>query len=207
VIARVAVVDTGRGNLLSIANALDLLGADVVICAEPDALDGAERIVLPGVGSFRAAMDSLHERGMPAALDAHRAAGTPVLGVCLGMQLVTRWSDEGGGAAGLGWIDADVRRIDAPGLRVPHTGWNDTAYVDDSPLFDGLPPNPELYYTHSYRVVADDDAIVDATCDHGGAITAAIRSGNVAAVQFHPEKSQDHGLTILDNFLRWKPSC
>jgi glutamine amidotransferase len=203
----VGVVDTRRGNLLSIRNALHHLGADVKVCGEAEQLADVDRVVLPGVGSFRDAIEGLRSRDFPAALDERRAAGAPILGVCLGMQLLARWSDEGGGAEGLGWIDADVRRLETAGRRVPHMGWNDTEVDPESPLFKGLARTPEFYFVHSFRLVVDDEAMIDATCDYGGSFPAAIRRENIAAVQFHPEKSQDHGLQVLDNFLRWKPGC
>lgn len=202
---KVAVVHTGRGNLLSVCKALDHLGADIIVSEHPDQLAAADRVVLPGVGSFRDSMDHLRAAGFPEALAEVRDAGRPVLGVCLGMQLLARGSTEGGNTVGLGWIPADVRRLEPAGLRVPHVGWNDVHARADSPLFANLRDDADFYFVHSYQVVCDDDVTLDAWCEYGGRMAAAVRHETVAAVQFHPEKSQDHGLAVLDAFLHWSP--
>ena len=199
----IGVIDTGRGNLLSVCNAFDYLGIDAQLCLQPEDLDQVERIVLPGVGAFRDGMTTLNSRGFPEALARARQAGVPILGVCLGMQLLARCSEEGGNIPGLGWFDADVVRLRPQGYRVPHVGWNETIVPRPSPLFAGLPAMAEMYYVHSYQVVCDDPDDIDAVCEYGVTVTAAIRRDNVAAVQFHPEKSHDLGLQILDNFASW----
>ncbi len=201
----IAVVDTGHGNLLSVCNAIEYLGSTAQVCDGPEALHGAERVILPGVGAFQDAMRSLAGRGFPPVLDQLRAAGVPILGICLGMQLLARCSYEGGKHPGLGWFDAEVVRLEPGHLRVPHVGWNPTTVDPESPLFKGLPAAPEFYFVHSYQVHCADRSQVDAICEYGGDVTAAIRLGNVVATQFHPEKSQDLGLAVLDNFLRWNP--
>jgi imidazole glycerol-phosphate synthase subunit HisH len=201
----IAIVDSGRSNLLSVSNAFDYLGAKTKICADGDGLEDAERLVVPGIGAFRDGMRALKDRGFPPVLDSLRAAGMPILGICLGMQFFAERSFEGGETPGLGWFDAEVVRLDPNGLRVPHMGWNRTMPRDTSPLFAGLPAGPDFYYVHSYHVRCTDPDDVEAVCDYGGSITSAIRKGNVAAVQFHPEKSQDHGLQVLENFIRWNP--
>jgi imidazole glycerol-phosphate synthase subunit HisH len=205
----IAIVDYGMGNLLSVHNALSLLGADARICAAPGDLAGAERIVLPGVGAFGDCMRNLRERGFVDALNSARAAGTPVFGICLGMQAMARRSFEGGEHEGLGWFEADVVRL-APGdpaLRVPQIGWNDVSFRDDSPLFRGLRLPTNFYFVHSYHMTCDDAQDVDGSCEYAGPVTAAVRKGNVFATQFHPEKSQDDGLRVLENFLRWNPAA
>lgn len=201
----ISIIDVGRGNLLSARNALEYLGARTEICVDPKTLSSAERVVLPGVGAFREVMTALTAAGFPPVLDEVRRAGVPVLGICLGMQLFAARSFEGGETPGLGWIDAEVVRLEPSGLRVPHVGWNETAVRQSSPMFSGLPATPDFYFVHSYQMRCSDESDVDATCDYGGQVTAAVRVGNVAAVQFHPEKSQDHGLAVLENFLRWQP--
>jgi glutamine amidotransferase len=203
--AVIGVVDTGKGNLLSICNALDYLGEKASVCHSPEELADADRVIIPGVGAFREAMANLVRLGFAEALDEARNRGTPVLGICLGLQLMARRSTEGGETVGLGWLPGDVVRLYPDGLRVPHVGWNDVTYRPDSPLFGGLPAAADFYFVHSYHLVCNDDDLVDAQCDYGGPVTAAVRLGNVAAVQFHPEKSQDHGMVVLDNFLRWDP--
>ncbi len=204
----IGVIDYGMGNLWSVRNALELLGADVKICTVPVDLAEVERIYLPGVGAFRDCMANLKQKGFSEALrDAVIRQGKPIIGVCLGMQAMARRSFEGGDYEGLGWIDAEVVRLepDDPSLRVPQIGWNDVRYRPISPLFAGLPPSPDFYFVHSFSLRVNDPAIVDATCDYGGPVTAAVLQNNIFATQFHPEKSQDYGLTLMKNFLNWNP--
>lgn len=200
----IAVVDSGRGNLLSVCNALTWLGAEPVICSEPEAIESAERLVLPGVGAFRDGMEILRTRGFVEALDRFRQSGRPVLGVCLGMQFLADLSHEHGLTEGLGWIPGEVRRLETS-LRVPHVGWNAVHAQGAADLFAGIPDGCDFYFTHSFHVQTEDPADVAATCEYGTTVTAALQRGNVAATQFHPEKSQDHGLAVLENFLRWAP--
>jgi glutamine amidotransferase len=205
----VGIVDYGMGNLLSVLHAVEAVGGEPVVCRDPGALHSTDRIILPGVGAFRDCIRNLAARGFVevlrhAVLVDHR----PIMGICLGMHAMAAWSEEGGErCAGLGWIAARVVRLNPAqqGLRVPQIGWNDVAYARESPLFRGLPDQPEFYFVHSYHVVCDDEDVVEATCDHGEPVTAAIRWNNVFATQFHPEKSQDHGLRLLENFLEWRP--
>lgn len=201
----VGIVHTGRANLASVRKAFDHLGAETLVCESPEQLAAADRVVLPGVGAFRDSMDHLHAAGFPDALEAVRTTGRPILGLCLGMQLLCTRSTEGGESAGLGWIDADVHLLTPPELRVPHMGWNDVVHVPDSPLFKRLPDHADLYFVHSYHAVCNDEHDIDAWCDYGGRVVASVRHDNVAGMQFHPEKSQDHGLALLDAFLDWEP--
>jgi imidazole glycerol-phosphate synthase subunit HisH len=201
------VVDYGMGNICSVRNALELMGAEVKLCSRPEELSGVERIVLPGVGAFRDCVRNLSEKGFVQALDESRRRGRPILGICLGMQAMARRSYEGGEYPGLGWFDGDVVRLrpDDPELRVPQIGWNEVRYRRDSPPFAGLPPAPDFYFVHSYHVRCDRAEDVIADCDYGGTVTAALCKENLLATQFHPEKSQEHGLRLLANFLGWKP--
>lgn len=204
----IGIVDYGMGNLLSVRHAVEAVGYDARVSAEPSELREAERLILPGVGAFRDCMKSLHATGLVEVLhDLVINQGRPILGICLGMQAMARKSFEGGEFAGLGWIDAEVVRIqpDDPSLRVPQIGWNQVQPRTPSALFSGLPAGPEFYFVHSYfmKCVRPQDVI--ATCDYGGAVTAAIGRDNILATQFHPEKSQEHGLRVLENFLSWKP--
>ncbi len=204
----IGLIDYGMGNLLSVRHALEMVGAEVVICREGEELTEVERIVLPGVGAFRDCMMNLKKRGLIEALEeAVLRLGKPILGICLGMQAMARRSFEGGEYRGLGWLEADVVRLNPhqPGLRVPQIGWNEVHYRTESPFFKALPPTPDFYFVHSYFVKCDEDAIVEAICDYGGPVTAAVRKGNIFATQFHPEKSQDYGLKVLEHFLSWKP--
>jgi glutamine amidotransferase len=206
--ATVGIVDYGMGNLLSVYHAVEMAGGDARICSTPEELAHVQRIVLPGVGAYRDCITNLKKKNFVDALsEAVFLQGKPILGICLGMQVMARKSFEGGEHSGLGWFDADVVRLkpNDPSLRIPQIGWNDVAYKPDSILFAGHPESPDFYFVHSYYVVCDHSQDVHATCDYGGPVTAAIGKDNIFATQFHPEKSQDHGLRVLENFLKWSP--
>lgn len=204
----IGVVDYGMGNLLSVSNALFMLGAESRICRAPGDLRDIDRVILPGVGAFEECMINLRTRGFIEALnEVALSAGKPVMGICLGMQVMARWGFEGCKFEGLGWFNADVVRLEPRDakLRIPHVGWNNVAYRKESVLFAGLPESPDFYFVHSYHMRCDDGGDVDATFDYGGTFTAAVRRGNIFASQFHPEKSQDFGLKVIENFLSWVP--
>ncbi len=197
-------MDFGAGNLRNVQKALEHLGQRPSIAGRPEEVDAAEVLVLPGVGAFADGMEALEERGLDTAL--RRAAledRKPLLGICLGMQLLAFRGDEGGPRPGLEVLPMTVRRLPAEGhgLRLPHIGWNDVRARDGSVLFAGMPPAPDFYFVHSYHAVCDDDSLVAATAAYGPTFAAALESGNVFATQFHPEKSQRHGLALLRNFL------
>jgi glutamine amidotransferase len=201
-----ALIDYGAGNLHSVHNALRKVGAsDAVITADADVVAKADRIVLPGVGAFRACRDALV--AIPGMVEAMGAAvngrGAPFLGVCVGMQLLADAGEEFGRHQGLGWIPGTVRLIerDDPGIKVPHMGWNAVTLNGAPPLLEA----GEAYFLHSYHFEADDPAHVAAVTDHGGPLVAAIGRGNMIGVQFHPEKSQRYGLDFLRRFLAWAP--
>jgi len=199
----VGVVDYGMGNLRSVAGALEALGARPVISPEPAELSRCERLVLPGVGSFFAAMANLRSRGLDEVIREQVAAGKPLLGVCLGMQLLARTGTEDGDCQGLGLIDAEVRRLDERGLPIPHIGFNEVRFeagrADE--LCGALGAAADFYFVHSYRVVCADPVDVAGWCDYGGRFAAVVRRGNVFGTQFHPEKSQSNGLKLLRGFL------
>lgn len=204
----IGIVDYGMGNLLSVRNAVEAVGCDAEVCSTPAQLREAERLILPGVGAFRDCMKNLRETGIAEALqDLVIAQGRPILGICLGMQAMARKSFEGGEFEGLGWLDAEVVRIQPrdPSLRVPQIGWNEIQIANEAALLTGLPRHPEFYFVHSYHMRCVRPGDVLATCDHGGTVTAAVGRDNIRATQFHPEKSQDCGLRVLENFLAWKP--
>lgn len=204
----VGIVDYGMGNLLSVSHAVEWAGGIIRICRTPKDLANMERIVLPGVGAFRDCMRNLKERGLIDILhEVVLGEKRPILGICLGMQVMARKSFEGGEHPGLGWLEADVVRLrpDDPSLRVPQIGWNDVTFQRDSALFKGLPERPDFYFVHSYYMQCDKPVDVLATCDYGGAVTAAVGRDNIVATQFHPEKSQDYGLRVIENFLSWRP--
>jgi glutamine amidotransferase len=164
--------------------------------------------VLPGVGAFGDAMEAIRQRGLQETLTRQAMeVKKPVLGICLGMQLFARSSCEHGEHTGLGWLDADIRRLEVQRpLKVPHVGWNDLHFPPDDWLFKGLRPgHANFYFVHSYHMVCHEASNLVATADYGGPVTAVVRAGNLVAAQFHPEKSQDNGLKMLENWVAWKP--
>jgi imidazole glycerol-phosphate synthase subunit HisH len=199
---KVAVVNYGFGNIGSVRRALEELKVEVVIAAHPSGLADANRIILPGVGAFGEAMARLRDGGWVAPLHQRVAAGTPLLGICLGMQLLAASSDENGFSEGLGFIDGRVRRLDALGstLRVPHVGWNEVAFSGAASLFAHIPQATDFYFVHSFAL-EPDAAAVCATTSYGVPVTAAVEQGRVFGTQFHPEKSSKAGRQILRNFL------
>ena len=207
----VALIDYGSGNLRSAEKALRRAAgdaADIVVTSDPDLVARADRVVLPGVGAFAACMGALRERGglIEAVTEAVQQRGAPFLGVCVGMQLLATRGLEFGETAGLGWIGGDVVRMEPsnPALKVPHMGWNALDVTRDHPLLEGQGA-AHMYFTHSFALRPANEADVVARAEHGGSFVAAVARGNVAGVQFHPEKSQGAGLKLLANFLEWRP--
>jgi glutamine amidotransferase len=204
---RVAIVDYGMCNLDSIRRALEEVSARPFVTDDPADFDGADRFVLPGVGAFPDAMANLRARGLDDALRKHVVDdGAPFLGVCLGMQLIAALGTEVAATSGLGWIDASVVRFEPTDedRRVPHVGWNEVLPCPargDSPLFEGIPAGADFYFVHSFHVACADEADVLATTPYCGGFVSAIAHDNVWATQFHPEKSQRHGLQLLRNWL------
>lgn len=200
---RVAVIDYKLCNLDSVSRALEQCGATVIRTDGPEDLAQADKLLLPGVGAFAAAMERLDAHGLTDAIRGEVAAGKPLLGICLGMQLLFETSEEGGAVAGLGIIPGAVKRlVPAAGERVPHMGWNTVAPTTDDPLFAELPGGADFYFVHSYHVVCADPAHGVATTPYGGGFTSVVRRGNVAGAQFHPEKSQVAGFAFLRGFLQ-----
>ena len=211
-----AIIDYGSGNLRSAAKAFERAASDatptepVVVTDDAERVRNADRIVLPGVGAFADCKAGLaSQEGMIEALeDAVLRRGVPFLGICVGMQLMARVGHEHGEHEGLGWIDGEVAPL-APGdgsLKVPHMGWNDLAVADEShPILQGLTGGAHAYFVHSYGLTCRRDDEVFATVDYGGPVTAVAGRDNMVGTQFHPEKSQAVGLTIIRNFLRWRP--
>lgn len=202
----ITVIDYGMGNLRSVHNALDLLGAEVQITGEAEEILAAERLILPGVGAFGLAMQNLRERGLVDVLNEKVIAQkTPILAICLGMQLLAEESDEHGTHAGLGWVSGAVHHFDvSDGLRVPHVGWNNIEIVGQPALFNGVKTGTEFYFVHSYHFATDDESIVAATTEYGYEFVCAVHKDNIFGTQFHPEKSQHNGLQILRNFMSWE---
>ena len=199
----IGIVDYGLGNLRSIHNMLDRSGIASVISSDPKVLASAEKLILPGVGHFKYGMDSLRERGLIEVLNERALeAKVPILGICLGAQLLGRRSEEGA-AAGLGWVPMDTVTFDRTrltgGEKVPHMGWAETRHTNH-PLFDGLGEEPRFYYVHSFHFRCDDPRMVVCEAEHGYRFASGVACGNIFGVQFHPEKSHLHGKRILTNF-------
>ncbi len=196
-----AIVDYGMGNVQSVRNAFEFLGARVILTSDPNELERAERVVLPGVGAFASGMKNLNERGLSAPL--RRMAGKkPFLGICLGMQLLASEGDEGGPTEGLDVIPGRVRRLNETGLRIPHVGWNEARTAAPNALFASDPPT-DYYFVHSYCLEPASAADTLATADYGQIFACAVGSDKrrLYGVQFHPEKSHGHGLRLLKRFL------
>ena len=201
---RVAIVDYGMGNLHSVKRKLDRIGVHPQLTSDPEDVLAADKLVLPGVGHFGKAMEHLGTLGLVAALnEAVVVRKTPILGICLGMQLFAGHSQEGD-SQGLGWIDADVTRFavdDTLRFKVPHMGWNGVRVARASPLMDGTNAETEFYFVHAYHMVCRDSADVLCSTDYAYEFTSAVQRDNVYGVQFHPEKSHDAGEGLLRNFL------
>ena len=198
----ITIIDYNMGNLGSISNMLKKIGVDAMVTADTRAIASARKLILPGVGAFDAGMDSLERSGLlPVLKERVLQACVPTLGICLGMQLMTRRSDEGT-RKGLGWIDAEALRFRPANaaLKVPHMGWNRVMPVRSAPLTEGLPDEPRFYFVHSYYVHCHDVGDVLLTTPYGVVFHSAFQRGNVAGVQFHPEKSHKFGMALLRNF-------
>ena len=210
---KVAVVDYGSGNLTSASRALALaadragLNAEIVVTADPHFVGDADRIVLPGQGAFADCSRGLAAvSGMRQAIETATIAGTPFLGICVGMQLMAERGLEHEVTPGFGWIDGEIAEMSVPGLRLPQMGWNALDFVPGThPLLDGLLPGDHVYFVHSYALIGGDRKEAIAMTDYGGPVVAMVAAGNRAGTQFHVEKSQEVGIRILSNFLRWTP--
>lgn len=205
----IAIVDYGMGNVRSIYNALQYLGQDPCITANPGVIDSATHLILPGVGAFGDAVKNLEKRNLTELLNYQVIEkGKPFLGICLGLQLLAKSSQEHGFHIGLGWFDADVVRFQfkEKELKVPHMGWNDITPEVEHPLFENLREGQfSFYFVHSYYISCNQPVNIAASCEYGIKFTAAIYRDNIFATQFHPEKSQDNGIQILENFINWSP--
>lgn len=200
--SRIGVIDYGGGNLRNVLNALECLGAPGRLVAGPGDFAGLEQLVFPGVGAFGDCVSNLDARGLRQPLLDWLGAGRPYFGICIGYQVLFGGSEECPGVAGLGHFAGQVRRFRAPGLKVPHMGWNTVDPVDPAdPAWEGLPDRPHLYFVHSYYPEPEDDRVVAARTAYGVEFASAARQGAVFACQFHPERSQSAGLRVLRNFL------
>ena len=200
--AHIAIVDYQMGNLRSVQKGFEHAGVeDVVVTDDPEVIGSARGIVLPGVGAFRDASANLAALGIENVLRHSIGAGTPFLGICLGMQLLADAGFENGEHIGLGIVPGTCERLPG-GVKIPHIGWNTVEYPRDSRLFEGIPESSAFYFVHSYRFVPRDDSAVVGSTEYGVRFASALQSDNVYAVQFHPEKSSEIGLRLLSNFGR-----
>ena len=197
----ITLIDYGAGNIRSIEKALKFIGEDVQLTGDPEQIRKAEKLILPGVGSFGEAMENLNRRHLTEVIREAAAKGTPLMGICLGLQLLFERSEESPGAEGLGILPGEVLRIpDTPGLKIPHMGWNSLHLQNGGRLFRGVSEDAYVYFVHSYSLKAAEEEIVKAVTEYGVQIHAAVEKENIFATQFHPEKSSDVGLHMLRNF-------
>lgn len=201
-IIMIAIIDYGVGNLASVNKAFTFIGVDSVITSRPNEILAAEKVVLPGVGAFADAMSSLEKSNMISVIRQVAAKGTPLLGICLGMQLLFDYSTEGGERVpGLGLLKGSITQFPLDmGLKVPHMGWNSLSIKQTDGLFKGIREHSYVYFVHSYYLTARDSSEVAAACSYGITYDAAVVKGNIMGTQFHPEKSGEVGLNILRNF-------
>jgi len=196
----VCIVDYGVGNRRSVEKALQKVGIETIVSSDPQIIAGADGLVLPGVGAFPSAVERIRALGLDTALREAADAGTPILGACLGMQLLFERSAEHGGATGLGLIPGEVVRLDALGAKLPHIGWSPVTWNNESALTTGLADGASFYHVHSYVVSPADASVVVGSSEYGTRFASVVEEANVFGVQFHPEKSSANGLRMLANF-------
>lgn len=198
----IGIIDYDAGNLRSVSKALEALGETPVITRDRKLLLKADKVILPGVGSFGDAMGKLNQYGLTEVIQEIAASGKPFLGICLGLQLLFESSEESSGVKGLGLLKGQILRIpEAPGLKIPHMGWNSLNIAEGARLFNGIENGAYVYFVHSYYCKAEDESIVAASAEYSAHIHASVEQDNIFACQFHPEKSSSVGLQILKNFI------
>jgi len=198
----VAIIDYDAGNIKSVEKAMKLLNQEVVVTRDPETILGADKVILPGVGSFGDAMGKIRQYDLEEVIHEVVKRQIPFLGICLGLQLLFERSEESPGVQGLGILKGEILRIpETEGLKVPHMGWNSLEFSGDGRLFQGIPEEAYVYFVHSYYLKAEEPEIVTARTDYGTEIHASVEKGQIFACQFHPEKSSDVGLRILKNFV------
>ena len=200
----IGIIDYDAGNIKSVEKAIQALGGECIITRDPELLRKADKLILPGVGAFKVAMDKIRSYGLEEVIKERIEQKVPFLGICLGLQLLFEESEESPGVKGLGILKGKIVRIpDAPDLKVPQIGWNSLSLQNDGFLFNGVPEGAYVYFVHSYYLKAEDEDIVTATTEYGVTIHASVQKDNVFACQFHPEKSSDVGMQILKNFMAY----
>lgn len=199
----IAIIDYGMGNLRSVEKAFSAVGAETVITDDTEVIRRADKVVLPGVGAFGDCMKNLTERGLVPIIHETVSSGKPLLGICLGLQLLFESSEESPGVRGLGIFEGEVKAIPPCGLKVPHMGWNSLTYGTPSSIFADIEENEYVYFVHSFHAVPEDKSIITAQTEYGAMLTAAVGRKGVQGVQFHPEKSSRVGLMMLKNFVDW----
>lgn len=201
----IGIIDYDAGNIKSVEKAFLHLGEEVLVSRNPEILLKADKVVLPGVGSFGQAMENLNRYGLVQVIQEIAGSGTPFLGICLGLQLLFEKSEESPGVKGLGILKGEILKIPfSPGLKIPHMGWNSLKLQNNGRLFQGIPEDTYVYFVHSYYLKAEEEEIVKAVTDYSTCIHASVEKNNVFACQFHPEKSSNYGLKILENFAAVK---
>ena len=197
----IAIIDYGAGNLQSVKKAFDFIGAESVITDNPETINACDKILLPGVGSFGDAMDSMTQKGLVETVKQNAVSGKPFLGICLGLQLLFEESEESPGVNGLGIFKGKIKKFSPDmGLEIPHIGWNSLEIRQKDTLFKGIPENSYVYFVHSYYLHAEDENEIATVTNYGIDFHSAVGKENIFATQFHPEKSGDVGLQILRNF-------
>lgn len=197
----IAIIDYGAGNLQSVKKALDFIGAESVITDNPEVINACDKILLPGVGSFGDAMNSMTEKRLVETVKQNALSGKPFLGICLGLQLLFEESEESPGVKGLGIFKGKIKKFPSDmGLKIPHIGWNSLSIKQNDTIFKGIPENSYVYFVHSYYLHAEDEKDVATVTNYGINFHSAVGKDNIFATQFHPEKSGDVGLQILKNF-------
>ena len=201
----VAIINYGLGNLVSIQNMCKRLGIESAITSDPDVIRRASKLILPGVGHFKHGMENLHNTGLKKVLDEQvLVQKKPILGICLGAQLMTKHSEEGD-VDGLGWVDAFTVRFDQSKdsmMKVPHMGWSEITIAGNNPLWSNLPTDPRFYFVHTYHFLFTEPGEISATSNHSYDFVCAFQKGNIYGTQFHPEKSHKFGMRVLENFNR-----
>lgn len=199
----IAIIDYDAGNIKSVQKAFEYVGEDVLLTRDASKILSADKVVLPGVGSFGDAMQKLNEYDLVGVINEVIDKGTPFLGICLGMQLLFERSEESPGVSGLGILKGEIVKIpDEEGYKIPHIGWNSLMLKGDASLFYGAESEPYVYFVHSYYLKADDRDVVAATCDYTTTMDVSVEKDNIFGCQFHPEKSSDLGIEIIKNFLK-----